>query len=105
MSDVMITPTLSTVQNAYGKAQSFAISTPQDKTVSQDFGALVENAAQKAVTTVRQGDQVASAGLAGQADIQAVVEATMAMENTVRVSVALRDKMVEAYQEIMRMPI
>ena len=27
------------------------------------------------------------------------------MDSTVRVSVALRDKMVEAYQEIMRMPI
>ena len=66
---------------------------------------MVEDVAQQAVETVRTGDQVASAGLAGQADMQAVVEATMAMDSTVRVSVALRDKMVEAYQEIMRMPI
>lgn len=105
MSDVMISPTLSTVQSAYGKAQTTSISTPPDKTVTQGFGTLVEDAAKKAITNVRQGDQVASAGLAGKADMQAVVEATMAMESTVRVSVALRDKMVEAYQEIMRMPI
>jgi flagellar hook-basal body complex protein FliE len=29
----------------------------------------------------------------------------MAMDSTVRVSVALRDKLVEAYREIIRMPI
>ena len=29
----------------------------------------------------------------------------MAMESTVQVSVALRDKLVEAYQDVMRMPI
>lgn len=105
MSDVSIPPTLAAVQNAYGKAQSTTISTSSPPAGQTGFGALVENAAQTAIKTVRQGDEVAIAGLAGQADMQAVVEATMAMESTVRVSVALRDKMVEAYQEIMRMPI
>jgi flagellar hook-basal body complex protein FliE len=54
---------------------------------------------------VRRGDEVGTQGLTGEASIQQVVEATMDMESTVRVSVAVRDKIVEAYQEIMRMPI
>lgn len=105
MSDPIIPPTLTAIQNAYGKAREIPNQLSNTVEVDQSFGALVEEAAQKAVATVREGDQVASAGLAGQADMQAVVEATMAMDSTVRVSVALRDKMVEAYQEIMRMPI
>jgi flagellar hook-basal body complex protein FliE len=66
---------------------------------------MVARAATNAADTVRKGDATAVAGLTGQAGLQQVVEATMAMESTVRVSVAVRDKLVEAYQEIMRMPI
>lgn len=105
MSDGLIPPTFSAIQNAYGKAQDVRSVRTDPVQAEQSFGDLVEQAAQTAVATVREGDQVATAGLAGQADMQAVVEATMAMDSTVRVSVALRDKMVEAYQEIMRMPI
>jgi len=57
------------------------------------------------VDSVREGDQMAIKGLTGQASLQEVVQATMAMEQTVQVSVALRDKLVEAYQEVMRMPV
>lgn len=98
------------VQSAYNRAQetkgakSDAVQ-PGEAAQKVDFSQMVENAAADAVNTVRTGDAVATAGLAGQAGIQQVVEATMAMESTVRVSVALRDKLVEAYQEVMRMPI
>ncbi len=105
MSDLPITPTFAAIQSAYGKARDVPAATTDAAQLGPSFGAMVEDVAQQAVETVRTGDQVASAGLRGQADMQAVVEATMAMDSTVRVSVALRDKMVEAYQEIMRMPI
>lgn len=105
MSDLPITPTFAAIQNAYGKARDVPAAQTEAAQLGETFGAMVENATQQAVDTVRAGDQTASAGLAGRADMQAVVEATMAMDSTVRVSVALRDKMVEAYQEIMRMPI
>lgn len=72
---------------------------------AQTFSDMVTDAAAGAVQTVRAGDQMAIAGLTGQASIQQVVEATMAMESTVQVSIALRDKLVEAYQEVLRMPI
>jgi flagellar hook-basal body complex protein FliE len=97
------------VQNAYGKAAKGQ--GPADEAAlaeapkSGDFSQLISNAASNAVETVRTGDRMAIAGLNGQASLQQVVQATMAMESTVQVSVALRDKLVEAYQEIMRMPI
>ena len=48
---------------------------------------------------------LAQAGLRGEADTQQVVEAMLAMESTVKVAVSVRDRFVEAYQEILRMPI
>ena len=44
-------------------------------------------------------------GLVGEADTQAVIEATLAMESTLKVAVSVRDKLVEAYRDIMQMPI
>ena len=45
------------------------------------------------------------AGMTGQLDTQSVVEATVALEATVKVAVSMRDKFVEAYKEVLRMPI
>lgn len=55
--------------------------------------------------TLRAGEQTVKAGLAGRADPQAVVEALAATELAVQTAVAVRDKVVEAYQEILRMPV
>jgi flagellar hook-basal body complex protein FliE len=41
----------------------------------------------------------------GRVGTQEMVEAVMAMETSLRTTVAIRDKVVEAYQEILRMPI
>ena len=92
------------VQAAYAKgSESQPAVTEAPK--GPDFSTMVADAAEKAVETVRTGDSMALAGLQGQVGLQQVVEATMAMESTVQVSVALRDKLVEAYQDVMRMPI
>jgi flagellar hook-basal body complex protein FliE len=55
--------------------------------------------------TMREGEEVAKAGLAGRADTQAVVEALAQTELAVQTAVAVRDRVVEAYQEILRMPV
>ena len=105
MSDLPIAPSSAAIEAAYGKARQVRSEATQNSEQVQSFSTMVESVAHQAVETVRSGDQVASAGLAGQASMQAVVEATMAMDSTVRVSVAVRDKLVEAYREIIRMPI
>lgn len=57
------------------------------------------------VQTLREGEKTATAGLAGRADAQSVVTALAASEIAVQTAVTLRDKVVEAYQEILRMPV
>ncbi|MGD1870052.1 MAG: flagellar hook-basal body complex protein FliE, partial [Neomegalonema sp.] len=49
--------------------------------------------------------QTATAGMTGAADPQSVVEAMLEAEMAIETAVTVRDKVVEAYQEILRMPV
>lgn len=55
--------------------------------------------------TLRAGEATAKAEMTGGADPHALVEALAASELAVETAVVLRDKVVEAYQEILRMPV
>ena len=107
MSDFASIRSAVQAQAAYANATQNKTTGPSAETAAQaqNFSEMVAQAAAGAVETVRTGDQVAIAGVSGNATVQQVVEATMAMESTVQVSVALRDKLVQAYQEVLRMPI
>jgi flagellar hook-basal body complex protein FliE len=59
----------------------------------------------EAISTLKQGEETAVAGIKGQATTQQVVEAVMASEQTLQASIAIRDKVVAAYLEISRMSI
>ena len=71
----------------------------------KDFTEMLAEASRGALETVRTGEATAAAGLRGEVGTQEVVEAVLAMESTVKVAVSLRDRFVQAYQEILRMPI
>lgn len=108
MSDFSSLLSSAAVRGAYGQAKS--LSGPAEAATpaaagAETFADMVGRAAADAIHTVRQAEATVQAGLQGKADTQAVVEATMAMENTVKVGVAVRNKLVEAYQQIMQMPI
>lgn len=72
---------------------------------SPSFADLLGETTRAQVQTIRAGEEAAIAGLRGQMPVQKVVEATLAMESAVKTTVALRDRVVEAYQEIMRMSV
>ncbi len=55
--------------------------------------------------TLNAGEMTAKAAMTGGADPHALVEALAASELAVETAVTLRDKVVEAYQEILRMPV
>ena len=55
--------------------------------------------------TVRRGEETAKAAMTGDADPYALVQALAATELAVETAVTVRDKVVEAYQEILRMPV
>jgi len=92
------------VRGAYATTKTLDKIAPL-KPPGNGFDDMVAKAASDALKTVREGDSMARAGLEGRVGMQEVIEATMAMESTVKVSVALRDKLVEAYHEILKMPI
>jgi flagellar hook-basal body complex protein FliE len=73
--------------------------------IKPDFSSMMKNIASEAIGTISNAEQTSIAGLNNQADAQTVVEAMASAEMTVRTATAVRDKVIEAYQEILRMPI
>ena len=69
------------------------------------FSSALAEIASGVVRDVREGEKVAISGINGQASIQQVVESVMAAEQSLQAAIAVRDKVVSAYQEISRMAI
>jgi len=69
------------------------------------FSDAMAQVSQGAIDTIKQGEAASIAGVDGQASVQQVVEAVMAAESTLQTAIAIRDKVVTAYQEISRMSI
>ncbi|MFO1068046.1 MAG: flagellar hook-basal body complex protein FliE [Geminicoccaceae bacterium] len=69
------------------------------------FGALLQDQAASAADALRQGERTAMGGLLGKTGVQDVVEAVSAAELGLQKVTAVRDRVISAYQEIMRMPI
>jgi len=70
-----------------------------------DFMALVKEAAQSAIETGKQGEAATMKAIAGQADVSEVVTAVANAEVTLQTAIAIRDKVIAAYQDIVRMPL
>ena len=92
---------------AYQKARKLEVAPVerQPQVERPSFAQVLESTAKQSVETIRAGEAAGVAGLQGQMPMQQVVEATLAMESALKVTVALRDKVVEAYQEVMRMSV
>ena len=73
--------------------------------VAADFGSVLSDLAKDAVSTVKSGEAAAISGLQGKASTQKIVEAIMSAEQALQVAIAVRDKVVQAYQEMGRMAI
>lgn len=70
-----------------------------------DFGKLLSNAVQGIVDQGRASDQKAMDLVNGKGDIVDVVTAISQTELAMQTMVTVRDKVISAYEEIMRMPI
>jgi flagellar hook-basal body complex protein FliE len=56
-------------------------------------------------TTLAESESIAKAAMSGDADPHALVQALAQTELAVEAAVTVRNKVVEAYQEILRMPV
>jgi flagellar hook-basal body complex protein FliE len=69
------------------------------------FADALSSAMKEAVGTMKVGEVAASQGAAGQGDVVQLVNAVTAAELTLETVVAIRDRVISAYQDIMKMPI
>jgi flagellar hook-basal body complex protein FliE len=69
------------------------------------FGAALQGALQGSVNALRGAEATSGAALLGQAGVTETVLAVTRAELALQTAVALRDRVVAAYQDIMRMPI
>jgi flagellar hook-basal body complex protein FliE len=69
------------------------------------FGETMAEVANSAIDTLKAGEAASIQGIQGKASVQQVVEAMMSAEQTLQTAIAIRDKVVAAYQEIARMAI
>jgi flagellar hook-basal body complex protein FliE len=69
------------------------------------FGEALSRAVQNAVSTSREAETASARGLMGEGSVTDLVVAVGRAELTLQTAVAVRDRVVAAYQEVMRMPI
>lgn len=71
----------------------------------EGFGAMLGNALNEAVAQGHEADQQAVAAINGTGDLTSVVTALSQAQLTLQTATAVRDRVVQAYQSIMQMPI
>jgi flagellar hook-basal body complex protein FliE len=96
---------LANAVNAYAHAGRIAPEGGPESSGGTSFGDMLKSAAENVVDTMAKGEQASLAAAAGKADLTTVTEAVSNAEVAVQTVVAIRDRVVAAYQDIMRMPI
>jgi len=95
----------SLLQAAAGGISPLAAARAYQSVAGGDFGAMLGQALQGALQTGQAAEQQAARAVAGQADLTQVVQAVSRAELTLQTATAIRDRVVQAYQDIMKMPI
>jgi flagellar hook-basal body complex protein FliE len=103
------------MQTAAGAAKAYAalakLANPAEATTKiqdaggQNFGALLKDAMGQVTQAARATDAQAQSIATGKANVVDVVTAVAESETAVETLVAVRDRVIAAYEEIMRMPI
>ena len=106
----MPTPTQAITQaiNAYSNAAKGGSSSgldARDAAPDNQFADLVKGALKEAVEIGKRSEQLTIAGINDRADINQVVTAVAEAELTLQTVVAVRDKVIESYKQIIRMPM
>lgn len=93
---------------AYARA-SRGVASPgleaRDKAPKNDFADLVKGALEEARKIGERGENMSIQGIKDNADLNQVITAVAEAEVTLQTVVSVRDKVLEAYKEVLRMPI
>lgn len=105
----MVSPATSITQalNAYNQAAKGNALKPtiNEGPGGDDFASLVKGAITEAKKIGQRSEQLSIAGITDRADIGQVVTAVAEAEIALQTVVAIRDKVIDAYKDIIRMPM
>lgn len=77
----------------------------QESAKGASFGDILQNTIRTSLQTLRAGETASAQAVTGQANLQSVVGAITQAELTLETVVAVRDRAVSAFQELMRMQV
>lgn len=98
----MIDPSLAAGMYAKTSAVGAKLGIAAENTSFSDF---LKNTVSESIDSMKAGEKVQAGAITGESDLSDVVQAVTSAEMTLQTVVAVRDRMIAAYQEIMRMPI
>jgi flagellar hook-basal body complex protein FliE len=95
---------------AYQNAARMGFTAPVPDVVSADlpatsFSDFLSGAIKDSITTIKQGEEATTSKAMDKTNVVDMVQSMSAAELTLDTVVAVRDKVVAAYQSIMNMPI
>lgn len=86
-------------------AAEYGASRPATAPSAGTAGGRLADTARDFAATLEQADSLGQAALTGRADAHSLVQALAQTQLAVEAAVTVRDRVVEAYQEILRMPV
>jgi flagellar hook-basal body complex protein FliE len=95
----------SSILQAYQSVDGGTANAPQGGAGGDAFSSLLGRALDGAVSTGKQADAQAMQALSGHGDLTHVVTAVSQAELALQTTVAIRDRVLQAYQDIIKMPI
>ena len=90
---------------AYNNSMKVAEGTKASNNDGVTFSDFLKAKAEESVDTLKRSEQMSAKAVTGEADLTDVVQAVTSAELTLQTVVSVRDRLVSAYQEIMRMPV
>lgn len=96
---------LSNISPVGGAAAGNAGASPAAPAGSQDFASVLAGLTNQAASAIKAGEETAIKGIQGQAPVQDVAAAVMKAQTSLQTALAVRDKVISAYQDLTRMPI
>jgi flagellar hook-basal body complex protein FliE len=94
---------LRTTLAAQNYAATKSATTPRPE--GQGDGGSFARMAEDLATTLQQAERTAADAMIGRADPHSLVQALAESQLAIETAVTVRDRVVEAYQEILRMPV
>jgi flagellar hook-basal body complex protein FliE len=101
----MAIPTITVSPSAAAQAYRRVDSATPSAGAGTDFGGVLQRAVEGVVDANRKAETLSMQAISGQGSITDVVTAVSKAELALQTTMAVRDRVVQAYQDIMKMPI